>query len=107
MNGAIICGFPSMVAVAIVCVFAVCNFPEKMSFLPLRMSTNGNYERLPISHRLRKKWSDDSRQVNRFSYGIDPNDSRLVGAQWQQMESGATRINREQRACRQLRSHLL
>ncbi len=38
---------------------------------------------------------------------IDPNDLRLVGAQWQQIDSGATRIDREQRACRQLRGHLL
>jgi len=38
--------------------------------------------------------------------GSRKSDSLFVGVQWQQMESGATRVNREQRACRQLRSHL-
>jgi hypothetical protein len=38
---------------------------------------------------------------------IDPSELRFAGAQWQQIQSGATRIDREQRACHKLGSHLL
>jgi hypothetical protein len=42
-----------------------------------------------------------------FRYRMDPGESRLAGAQWQQIESGATGIDRKQRTCHKVGSHLL
>ena len=38
---------------------------------------------------------------------IDPSELRFAGAQWQHVESGATRIGRKQRTCHKVGSHLL